>query len=217
MSFREVFEIVRLRWYLAAAVLLVTAAAGWKVDHPQRVYQATAVLLLVPPLEPTAPNSLAAATPSIAVTGLMVDTMLTDPSAADRLRQAGVVGEFSVTPRNNGTTETPKYSVPAEQLTMTGTDPDALLASVTALSRQFKLQLADLQARADVVPSLRITTQPLVEPTVSPVKGSKIRGLFGVAVLGVLGAVLAPHWFERIARRRKRRAAAPRPERIAAA
>jgi uncharacterized protein involved in exopolysaccharide biosynthesis len=218
VSFREVLEIVRLRWYLAAAVLLVTIAAGWLVAHPQRMYQATSVILLVPPKEPSAPNSLAATTPSVAQTGLMVDAILNDSTSADRLRAAGVFGDFTLAPRNNGTTETPKYTVPAEQLTVTGPDPALAVRSVTALSAVFEQELADLQARAGVRAAYWITAQVLVPPAAAPILGSKIRGLVGVAVLGTMGAVLLPHWFERYARRRARRAAASRPpsERVAA-
>jgi len=156
-------------------------------------------------------------TGSIAQTGLMVDTILTDATAADRLRGAGVSGDFTLAPRNNGTTETPKYTVPAEQLTVTGPDPDEAVRSVTALSALFEQELADLQARAGVRAAGRITAQVLVPPTAAPILGSKIRGLVGVAALGILGAVLIPHWFERYARRRARRSAASRrtSERVA--
>ncbi|MBS2963391.1 hypothetical protein KGA66_10065, partial [Actinocrinis puniceicyclus] len=205
VSFREVIETVRLRWQVAAVVLLMTLAMGWKVDHPPRVYQATSVLLLVPPQEPSAPNALAAATPSIAATGLVVDTILNDSSSADRLREAGVTGDYSLLPRNNGTVQTPKYTVPAEQLTVTGADPDALLASINALSKMFVEELADLQTRAGVPQSLRITTQQLVAPAVAQVHGSKLRGLAGVAVLGATGCVVLPLWFDRYVRRGSRR------------
>lgn len=219
MSLQEVIEIVRLRWYLAAAVLLCMLAAGWFVDHPQRMYEATSVILLVPPKEPTAPNKLAATTPSVAQTGLMVDTILTDATYADRLRAAGVAGDFTLAPRNNGTTEIPKYTVPAEQLTVTGPDPDETVRSVTALAAVFESELAELQARAGVQPAYRITAQELVPPLAAPILGSKLRGLVGVAGLGAMGTVLLPHWFERYVRRRARRAAASRPqsEKVAAA
>jgi hypothetical protein len=206
MSFREVIETILLRWQVAAVALLLTAVMGWEVDHPARVYQATSVLLLVPPQEPSAPNALAAATPSIAATGLVVDTMLNDPTSADRLRKAGVSGDYSVQPRNNGTVQTPKYTVPAEQMTVLGSDPDAVLTSVTRLSEQFVEQLDDLQTRAGVPGSLRITTQQLVAPAVAPVHGSKLRGLAGVAALGVTATTVLPLWYDRYMRRRNRRA-----------
>lgn len=206
MLFREVIETVRSRWYVAAVAVLFTLAVGWKVDHPPRVFQATTVLLLVPPAAPSAPNTLAAVTPSIAATGLMVDTILSDGTSADRLRKAGVTNDYSLTPRNNGTVQTPKYSVPAEQLTVTGADPDAVLSSVTRLAGVFVAELDDMQARADVPVSLRITTQELVPPAVVQVHGSKLRGLAGVAILGAIAIIVLPSWFDRYMRRRNRRA-----------
>lgn len=207
MSFREVIETVRARWYVAAVVLLVTMAAGWRVDHPPKLFQATTVILLVPPQEPSSPNALAAATPSIAATGLLVDTILSDATSADRLRKAGVTGDYSLTPRNNGTVQTPKYTVPAEQLSVTGGDPNAVLTSVTNLGGVFIAELNDLQTRSDVPQSLRITTQVLVPPAVEPVHGSKLRGLVGVALLGIIALVVVPIWFNQYMRRRNRRAA----------
>jgi len=206
VSFREVIETVRARWYVAAVALLLTLAMGWKVDHPSRVYQATTVLLLVPPQAPSSPNTLAAVTPSIAATGLMVDTILSDGSSADRLRKAGVTNDYSLTPRNNGTVQTPRYSVPAELLSVTGPNPDAVLTSVTKLSEAFFEELDDMQARADVPMSIRITAQELVPPSVAQVHGSKSRGLAGVAILGTIAIVVLPNWFDRYMRRRHRRA-----------
>lgn len=206
MSFREVIETVRSRWYVAAIVLLVTLAVGWKVDHPPRVFQATTVLLLVPPPDPSSPNALAATTPSIAATGVMVDTLLSADTSKEMLRKAGVTGDYALNPRNNGTVQTPQYTVPAEQLTVTGSDPNTAVTSVTRLARVFMEQLDDLQARADVPRSLRITTQVLVAPAVAQVRGSKSRGLAGVALIGLIGVVVLPNWYDRYMRRRHRRA-----------
>ena len=206
MSFREVIETVRSRWYVAAVVLLVTIVMGWKMDHPPRVFQATTVLLLVPPPDPSAPNALAATTPSIAATGVMIDTLLNDGTSKEMLRKAGVTGDYSLNPRNNGTVQTPQYTVPAEQLSVTGADPNAMLTSVTRLAGVFMAQLDDVQARADVPRSMRITTQVLVAPAVAQVRGSKSRGLAGVALIGLIGAVVLPSWYDRYMRRRHRRA-----------
>ncbi len=205
MTFRELLDTVRLRWYVALVVAALTLAAGWKVDHPPRYYQATSVLLLIPPKEPTAPNALAAATPSIAKTGLLVDTILSDATSAERLREAGVTGKFSVAPRNNGTVQTPHYSIPAEQLIVDSGDPDEALSSLAVLADQYDRALDDLQARAGVQAAVRITTQVLVSPAVAPVNGSKSRGLLGVALLGSIAMFLLPVAFDRYARRKNAR------------
>ncbi len=216
MTFRQLIRVIKRRWYITALIALATLIGGWTVDHPQHVYQAESVLLLVPPADPHAPNSLAAATPSIAATGVLVDSILSDSAAADRLRQAGVTGDYAIVPRNNGTVQTPKYSIPAEQMTVTGTDPNAVLTSVAALTKVFIQELNDLQARTGVPVSLRITTQELVPPAVAPVHGSKKRGLIGVALLGVIAVALLPQAYDRYARRRSRRSRASRPEGLTA-
>jgi hypothetical protein len=201
-------DTIRLRWYVAALVAVLTLAAAWKVDHPPRYYEATSVLLLIPPNEPSAPNALAAATPSLAQTGVLIDTILTDTTSADRLRKAGVTGTFTLAPRNNGTVQTPRYTVPAEQLTVSSSDPNAALSSITVLATLFSQELDDLQSRAGVRAAVRITTQELVPPAVAPVKGSKSRGLLGVAVIGAIAMFILPVSFDRYARRRARRMAA---------
>lgn len=207
MTLRELLDAIRLRWYVTGVIALITLAAGWKVDHPPHYFQATSVLLLVPPKAPDAPNSLAAVTPSIAQTGVLVDSVLNDPSSVGPLRKAGVTGDFSLAPRNNGTVQTPYYTVPSEQLTVSSGDPDAAVASVTVLAAQYSQELDDLQARAGVRSADRITTQLLVPPTATPVKGSKTRGLIGTAAVGAIALVLFPVWFDRSARRRARRKA----------
>lgn len=210
MTFRELLGTIRARWYVTAVIVLVTLAAAYKVDRPPRYYQADTVLLLIPPTDPSAPNALTAATPSIAQTGVLVDSILSDSSSAEQLRKAGVTGNFSLVPRNNGTIQTPRYTVPAEQLIVSGSDPDASLASVTALSSAYARELDDLQTRAGVTAADRITTQVLVPPAVAPVKGSKSRGLAGVAAIGGIAVVLLPAAFDRYVRRRSRRLAAKR-------
>jgi hypothetical protein len=210
VTFRELLGTIRARWYVTALVALLTLGAAWKVDHPPRYYQADTVLLLIPPKDPSAPNALAAATPSIAQTGVLVDTILSDAASADRIRKAGVVGHYSVAPRNNGTVQTPRYTIPAEQLIVSGGDPDVALGSVITLSTAYAKELDDLQARAGVTSADRITTQVLVPPAVAPVRGSKTRGLIGVAAIGGIATVLLPTAFDRYARRRSRRLTAKR-------
>ena len=118
-----------------------------------------------------------------------------------------MIGDYSLAPRNNGTVQTPYYTVPAEQLTVNGGNPDAAVASVTVLSKLYSQELSDLQARAKVPTADRITTQVLVPPTAVPVRGSKTRGLIGIAAIGAIALVLIPVWYDRMARRRARRMA----------
>jgi hypothetical protein len=70
----------------------------------------------------------------------------------------------------------------------------------------FVAELDDMQARADVPVSIRITAQELVPPAVVQVHGSKLRGLAGVAILGTIAIVVLPNWYDRYMGRRIRRA-----------
>ena len=205
VSLQAMLAVIRLRWYVAAAVILVTAVAGWQVRHPKPTFVGTCVVVLVPPADPTAPNKLAAVTASIATAGYLVDLAVSDTSQTDALRRAGVVGEISVTPNNNGTAETPQYELPSEVLTVQTGDPTTAVSGVTALQAAYTKRFDAIQAADGVPVGQRITTEVLVPPVAEQVVGSKSRAVIGVGVLGIGATILLPIWFDRWAVRRGRR------------
>ena len=204
MSFRSMVGILRKRWYAALAVLAVVAGLSWPVYHPKPEYQATAVLLLVPPKLPTAPNALAATSPSIAATGLAVDDLMESAAQVRALAGAGVTDSFTVAPRNSGTEETPAYTIPSEELTVTGPDPDRAVTEVTELISAFENDLTTIQANVGVVARNQISAGSLAQPSVGELHGAKSRGLLGMALLGMGGAVALPLWLDRRLPLRKR-------------
>ncbi|HEX4790884.1 MAG TPA: hypothetical protein VH372_20650 [Actinospica sp.] len=189
MAFHEVLSALRARWYLAVAVLLCVAAAGAYVLHGKPAYQATAAIVLVPPRSPAAPNTLAAATPSIAAAGLAVDDILLSPAMSATLRAQGVVDVFTIVPRNNGTTETPAYRVPTEQITVTGGSAAAVLSEAATLMTDFATQLRAMQSEAGVVARAQITDGVLALPTDARLQGSRSRGAVAIGLLGLGAAV----------------------------
>lgn len=204
VSLSAVLAVIRLRWYVAAVVILATAVAGWHVRHPKPTFVGTCVVVLVPPADPTAPNRLAAVTASIATAGYLVDLAVSDSSQADALHRAGVVGDYAVTPNNNGTSETPQYDLPSEVLTVQTGDPATAVTGVTALKAAYARRFDAIQAADGVPASQRITTEVLVPPAAEQVLGSKSRALIAVAVLGIGATILLPIWFDRWAGRRGR-------------
>jgi hypothetical protein len=219
VSPREVLAALRRRWYVVAVVLLVTALGGWHVKHAQPLYQGTSIVVLAPPQQVTAPNKLAAVTPSLAVAGLAVNMALLDQSQTAALRQAGVVGDYTITPRNSGTDETPQYYVPSELISVETADPTVALHSVTVLQTIYGQQLASWQTAQGVDPGSQITAQVVAPPGVEEVLGAHSRGLIGTALLGLGAAVVLPLWFDRYSRsraRRTRRTNGPRIPRLRA-
>ena len=196
---------LRLRWYVVAVVMALTALGGWHVKHAQPLYLGTSIVVLTPPTEQTVPNRLAAVSSSLAVTGLAVNTALLDTSQAARLAQAGVIGDYTITPRNSGTSETPQYQLPSELLSVQAGDPNVALHSVTVLQTLYAEQLDEWQADQGLDPAIRITAQVLVPPDVQGVLGSHSRALIGTALLGAGTAISVPLWFDQYARRRERR------------
>ncbi|HEU5332334.1 MAG TPA: hypothetical protein VFU73_06220 [Actinocrinis sp.] len=205
MSLREVLSVIRFRWYVAVAVLLVTAAAGAWVHHPKPTFVGTCVVVLEPPADPTAPNRLSAVTSSIATAGYMVNLAVMDDSQADALRRAGVVGEYAITPNNNGTAETPQYDLPSEVLTVETGDPKTAVSGVAALEAAYAKRFQDIQAQDGVPKSLWITPEILVPPVAQQVIGSRSRGVIGVGALGLAAMVILPIWYDRWATRRRGR------------
>lgn len=209
MSFREMLRILRARWYVVAVVLVVTAMLSWPVYHPKAQYQATAVIVLVPPKEPSAPNTLAATTPSVAASGLAVDDILLSSTEAGPLRRAGVTDSFTIAPRNSGTDETPAYTIPSEQLTVTGPDPATALRELTTLVGAFDANLKSMQENVGVGAKSEITTGALAQPSVAQLHGSRTRGLVGMGVLGIGFAIAVPLWLDRwLVRRARKRSGA---------
>jgi len=190
LTFQEVLSALRGRWYAFLAVLLCVAAVGYLAIREKPLYQATAVVALVPPKEPSVPNQLAAATPSLAAVGVAVDDLITSGADAAGLRAAGVIDQFTLAPRNNGTSETPAYRVPSELITVTGADPEAVEREAGTLIQAYAAGLRAMQANSGVLDRVQITDTTLAPPTAVQLHGSHSRGALGVALLG-FGLALA--------------------------
>lgn len=210
MSFREVFSVLCTRWYAVMAVFLVTALLSWPVYHPKAEYQASVVLVLTPPNQPGVPNTLAATTPSIAATGQAVDLILQSQAEVQSLRQDGVTDQYTLAPYNSGTDETPAYTIPSEQLTVSSGDANFAVRELTLLSGAFYAKLQSMQAGVDVPVKAQITAGLLAQPSVAKLHGAKSRGLAGMMLVGLGFAVAVPLWLDRwLARRKLRRSASP--------
>lgn len=209
MSFREMLRVLRRRWYAAALVLVVTGGLSLPVYHPKAEYQASVVLVLIPPAQPGQPNALAAATPSVAATGLAVDFILQSDAGTAALRRDGVTDAFTVAPRNSGTEETPAYTVPSELLTVTGASPADALSETATLAKAFDSSLRTLQESVGVEVRSLINAATLTPPAVAELRGSKSRGLAGMAFLGIGFSIWAALWLDRRLDRRRARLLEP--------
>lgn len=188
VTFREVLAALRVRWWIAGAAMVIALAAGWLVVHPKPVYQATAVVVLVPPTG-SSQNALASVTPSIAAAGLAVDDILLSQGEVSALRGSGVTDQFTITPRNNGTDETPAYTVPSEQITVTGGDEPAGLREAETLVQAYTDNLRSMQSQAGIAAKAQITAGLLAAPSSVELQGSRSRGMLAAGLLGLIAAV----------------------------
>lgn len=189
MTFREVIVALRSRWWAAVLAMLLALAGGWLVAHPAPAYQTTAVVVLVPP-KISAQNTLASVTPSIASAGLAVDDILLSDAQVSAMRRAGVTDQYTITPRNNGTDETPAYTVPSEQITITGGNASTGLAEAETLVQAYTASLRSMQSSVGIVPKGQITDGLLASPSSVELQGSRSRGLISAVLLG-LGVAVA--------------------------
>jgi hypothetical protein len=199
--------VLRRRWYVMAVVIFATAVAGYLVDHPKHAYQATAILVLDQPVQPGGQSSLGFPAQTLATTGVAMQFRMTSPDVLASMRAAGVVGDVAVQPRNSGTSETPQYEIPAEQLMVTTSNPVVAMNSLDIVVSTYTRQLRLMQDEAKVPARGRIVADSLVAPNVAPLLGTKSRGVIGVALIGLMALFLLPIWFDQYARRRRRRRA----------
>ena len=197
------------RWYIAIIGALLTAFAANQAIHPPDRYMATEVLLIRPPVSEYAPNAVTGLHPSVAVTAAAMASRLSTPDARERFELLGVSGTYTLTPRNTGTNQEPRYVIGSLAITDIAADEEAGLRSLRILKQAFETELIDLQDEYQVRRDLRITVAVLVPPDASLLPHSPRRSLIGVALLGVLGTAAVMLWVDEIMRRRNRR---PSPE-----
>ncbi|QMU71514.1 hypothetical protein [Streptacidiphilus sp. P02-A3a] len=204
MSPGDFLNVLIRRWYVLVLALLLTAGGVYHVLRPTRLYQSTAVVVLKPPATGTQPNQLANLQPTLATDSVAVLQQMESPAGSAELRAAGVQGNYSLSPRNSGTTATPAYLIPSVQLQSELPDPARADAVVRELITSYVQHVAALQDAQDVPAAARMSVTVLVPPSAAEMYGTKSRGLVGVTLLGAVGGVLGALWADRWALRRRR-------------
>ncbi len=205
MSPSELVHALLRRWYVLVLAMVLTAAGAYHVLRPTQLYLGSAVVVLKPPVTGSQPNQLTNLQPGLATVSYAVIQQLESPAGTAELSAAGVHGTYRLVPRNSGTSATPRYLIPSLQVEAELTDPAAAARAVQQIINAYSAHLRDLQAAQGTPAASQITAYVLVPPSAGAMYGSKVRGLAGTALLGIVGGVLCALWTERYAQRRSSR------------
>ena len=209
MFLPDMAGVVRRRWYLTVAGMLLTAAVSSQAVHTPDRYLASEVLVIQPPVSSYAPNPMTGLYPSMAVTAAVVANRLNTPDAHEMFRHLGVSGTYSFEPRNTGTNQEPRYVISSLTITNIAGDRAGSLRALDVLVDAFETELKQLQDRYDVARDRRITLAVLVPATSTLLTHSPLRSLVGAALLGAVGTAAVLLWVDEFVRRRRGRPGVP--------
>ncbi|MBT2472278.1 hypothetical protein J7E97_31590 [Streptomyces sp. ISL-66] len=205
MSPGELFRTLRRRWYVLVLAALLAAVGALQVLRPEPTYVSSAIVVLKPPVTGNQPNQFANLQPPLAAVSYAAVQQLESPSGRDELRAAGVSGTYRLTPRNSGTSVTPRYLIPSLQVQAEHTDPGAADQSVLKIVEAYREHLADMQAEQRIPAAARMSVTLLVPPAATPQTPAKSRGLAGTALLAGVCGVACALWTDQLLARRNRR------------
>ncbi|MEC4574207.1 hypothetical protein ACR3S4_27205 [Streptomyces sp. CH8.1] len=201
----ELVRALRRRWYVLVVAVLLAAAGAAAVLRPQPVHLSSAIVVLKPPVTSRQPNQLANLQPPLAAVSYAVVQQLDSPAGAAELKAGGVAGTYRMTPRNSGTSVTPRHLIPSLQIQVEHSDPDVADASVRKIIEVYTRHLTDLQTQQGIPDAARMSVDLLVQPHAVARTGDRIRALAGVALVAAVVGVAAALWTDRLLTGRNRR------------
>ncbi|WP_405578393.1 hypothetical protein [Streptomyces sp. NBC_01190] len=197
MSPGEVVLALLRRWYVLLIAALLTVLAAHQVLRPQASWASSSVIVLKPPVTGNQPNQLANLQPPLAAVSYAIIQQLDSPAGKSELRAAGVLGTYSLVPRNSGTSVTPQYLIPSLQIQ--AVRPAAALADtdVYLIISVYRRHLDTLQGAQHIPADSRMSVDLLVPPNSVLQTGTKSRALAGVGLTGLFCGVLLALWTDR--------------------
>jgi hypothetical protein len=207
----ELISLLLRRWYVAMLCGALTAAGALVLLERPPVYFAQFELALLPPLEPTNPNTLHRDPYGITpMAGLMVVEFNRGKHPLDMsTTETTLYGEeltrgHRVRMRNVGNQWQPVYRDPVIDVQVVDPDPERARSEVQRIRAELAEILRRRQVEMKIRPAAMMTLQPApADPVVQEVSGSRPRVLVGLAMLGGTTSLLAVIWVERLSRRRR--------------
>jgi capsular polysaccharide biosynthesis protein len=210
MDLMQSFGVLRRRWILASALLLLTllgtAAAAVKLPT---TYQAVGTTVLINSKNASATtddNPLLAFSSSLASTAEVVSLAVMSPHTARALQAGGYIGGYQVAVSS-------VTGGPILQITVTGKNKSAVEHTLSGVMNEITTQLSDLQS--GVTPRNRITVLPLSEGQPSHSFSKRAKPLVALLGLGLVVTFAVPQIVDAlVGRRRARKQSAVPPQRV---
>lgn len=192
MTTQDVVRALVRRWYIVLLGLAVSLGALFDVVHVAPTYFTQYSVVLLPPRSQLYPNTIEDPHYYMSqLAGLVVTEYnggVRTPllgSGNTTLYGEGIHEGSRVRVPNEGSQWEPIFSKPNIDVQVVGADPVKVEAQATKISAGVQDTLNQLQNAAHVQPSMRVTA--LVssqDPIVVQVRGSRMRAVLGVIVLG---------------------------------
>ncbi|WP_028659479.1 hypothetical protein [Nocardioides insulae] len=211
MTTAEVMQVLRRRFWVVLLVLVGTAAVLYSVHARPGVYSSRVdVVLIAPPAATSATDaSLVSSSENlIALAGLVerrVNAGVEKPAATSQevdLAGIGIQDGVLLTLPNAGGQWNYNFTSPMLSVQAVGPDPDGVAERRDAAIADVRRALLELQQEEGVRPERRVSTR--VVPAAPPVfynRGSDLRAVATVLLIGgvlaVAGAVLVDHLLRR--------------------
>jgi len=219
MNFHEAVAVLRRRWYVALVLLVVAIAATAGMDKaiPGK-YQATSTFSLLASHQaiqgtgsaPGTKNPFLSYDTSLNATADFLVRRLDSPDDGLKLQGDGVTEAYSAALAAAAVG-------PFITLTVTGTDPQHVTASMKTLLAFSQQELEDVQTQSGVAPAAMIGSIVVVAPgPPTPQHKTKTQAVLGTAIGGLVLVFLGTFLADSLAdsRRRRRRGRPARPKRM---
>jgi hypothetical protein len=197
--------------YVVVLGLLITLFGAYLVKTAPGEYVTSAGIYLLGPRSVNNGNAYVV-DDSVTMVADVVVTAVDSKQARAELAAAGVQDRYTLELFNAGDQFVPIYDRPLLQLTVRGKDPASVRRTVALVHARVDTELGLRQKEAGADPRLWVTTQ--LTPAAPPVvhgRGSPIRGLAAMLLLGATGTVIAVLAVDDLRRRRAGRRRAGRP------
>ena len=208
----DLVGLVRRRWYVAGAGVLVTASAMFLVHAHPGVYTTQTAVMFMPPSTDVQPNTLGSSSASVIATAGLVERLVNGgvdtpaTTSVVTLVGRGVREGSSVELPNTGGQWVQNFTEPLLLVQVTGPTAHAVGEKARALVRDVDATAVGLQSAAGVRPRWMITTRPSPdEPVVRFEKGHRDRALLMTLILGIFLTLAACAAWERGWSRRRNR------------
>lgn len=208
MDFVSALLVLGRHWLALVNGLVLTAAASFSmlVAIPP-TYQATSSVVLLVPAQKGATeagqlNPYLGFGSSLGIVAQLTARRMNDLSVAERLYAQGATGDYLV--------DIVPGDAPMLSVTATSTSEDEALRTAKLVDQAVTKELRDSQVSLGAPSNLLIQTKPVTTATQAVLKrGSQMRAIAAVLVLGVAGTIFAAFTLEGLRVRRERRRADP--------